>query len=267
MNLKRLAKRLLPEFLLDECLIFINNFTNLRPKKIIEHMEVDFALSRVWEKRDLKILDIGAHHGEFLDIFGTFNHLHKWSVHCVEPLARNRKFLKRKARKYKNVTAYIIPEGVSDVSGQKTFFLGSADTLFTCNSEWKNIFPEHFTDSREISINCLTVSELASRYSIPNNEHFDLIKVDVEGHDVNVIDSFCKSGITCTAIIFEISEDCKKTSRCIELLRKKGFNEFYTFGRIGIPTTFIGEYVDEVQQNKLFQSGRIAGGNIVGFSN
>ena len=53
------------------------------------------------EKRDIKVLDIGAHHGEFLDIFGTFNHSHKWLVYCVEPLARNRKFLKRKIRNIK----------------------------------------------------------------------------------------------------------------------------------------------------------------------
>jgi FkbM family methyltransferase len=266
MKIKKIIKRVLPEVLLDECLIFINNFISLRPKKIIEHMEVDFALSRVWKKRDIKVLDIGAHHGEFLDIFGTFNHSHKWLVYCVEPLARNRKFLKRKIRKYKSIVAHIIPYGISDVAGQKTFFLGSADTLFTCNSHWKNIFPEHFADSQEIAINCLTVNDLVARYQIPENEHFDLIKVDVEGHDINVIDSFCKSGITSTVIIFEISNDCKITSKCIDLLRLKGFNEFFLFGRIGIPTTYIGEYIDEVQLQNLLQSGRIAGGNMVGFS-
>lgn len=235
------------------------------PKKIIEHMEVDFALSRVFNKIDLSVLDIGAHHGEFVDIFGAFNHWHRWKVYCVEPLADNRKVLNRKIGKFKNVKMEILPIGISDVSEVKTFYLGSADTLFTCSENWKEVFPDEFKNSQRMVIDCLTVQDAVTKYRI-EEVHFDLVKVDVEGHDLNVIESLCRSQLTATAIIFEVSADVNIAECCIELLRLKGFNEFYVFGRKGIPTTYIGEYVNVQQLRNLFADRRIEVGNIVGFS-
>lgn len=38
------------------------------PLLIIERMEVDLVFSRLHAKHNLRIMDVGAHHGEFLDI-------------------------------------------------------------------------------------------------------------------------------------------------------------------------------------------------------
>jgi hypothetical protein len=136
---------------------------------------------------------------------------------------------------------------------------------FTCSENWKSIFPDHFKNIQNHTIECLTIDDLAKKYSIPEREHFDLIKIDVEGHDINVIKSFCDSNITCTSIIFEIPYNLKEIKISLDLLKQKGFSEFFVFGRTGIPTTYIGEFISVDHINNLYSSGRIQVGNIVGF--
>ena len=125
----------------------IKNYHKRIPRKIIEHMEFDFAMSRLNENKEIKILDIGAHHGEFSELCGTFNRFHNWKIFCVEPLKQNIKHIKKK--KYTNVSQSIIPIGISDISNIKTFTLGTADSLFTCEPEWKDKFPDHFKEAKK----------------------------------------------------------------------------------------------------------------------
>lgn len=244
----------------------VNSPHSSYPKKIIEHMEVDFALSRLYDRVDLLVFDIGAHHGEFLDIFGGFNHWHKWNVYCVEPLEENIRRIEKKISRYHNVNATLIPFGVSDVSGEKEFYLGDEDTLFTCSPDWRNQFPENFKITKIHNIDCLTITEIIERIGVAEDTLFDLVKVDVKGHDLNVIKSFCDSKINSRSIIFETPSNTETASECVDVLRAKGFDEFYIFGRTGIPTTYIGEYVDHRHLERLYTSGRILVSNIVGFS-
>jgi len=263
MNIKQHIKQYLPIFVLKFLSHALRIFDDRPPNKIIEHMEVDFALSRVWDKRGITVLDIGAHHGEFLEIFGTFNHAHNWTVYSVEPIAENRRYLTIASKKYKNINTHIIPIGISDVSTEKTFYLGSASTLFTCSEDWVKSLPEFFKNFTTTNVKCLTIQDMAKAYGIPENQHFDFIKIDVEDHDFNVIKSFYESKITSSALMFEISSNSNLTLEAINLLKLKGFDEFFIFGRKGIPTTFIGEYTDEINYQNLFNSGRITAGNIV----
>ncbi|MBP0597950.1 FkbM family methyltransferase [Herbaspirillum sp. LeCh32-8] len=263
---KAVLKSVIPKSLLGGYFAYRDRRNNPPPKKIIEHMEVDFALSRVVDKRLLRILDIGSHHGEFLDIFGTFNHWHNWQVFCVEPLAQNRREIEKKIKKYPNVKASILPIGVSDVSEVKTFYLGHTDTLFTCNQNWVQSFSRDFKDSRSLEIRCLTVDDMASEFGIERGARFDLVKIDVEGHDANVIQSFCDSSLSATALMFEVSLDMERIDECMSMLRAKGFDEFVLFGRTGIPTSHIGEVSGPDEIHQLFKSGKIGVGNIVAFS-
>lgn len=261
---KRKIKEIIPKFLIKKILEIYG--TRTQPKKIIEHMEVDFALSRVYDQRKIKVLDIGSHHGEFIDIIGSFNHFHEWEIYCVEPLDQNRKKIENKKRKYKNVSVNILPVGISEISEIKKFYLGDADTLFTCNESWRDEFKENFKKFTEHVINCLSVDDLVRTYSLPKSD-FDFIKIDVEGHDLNVIKSFCHSQINSRVVMFEVSKDVHSVQDAVDLLRKKGFHEFVLFGRVGIPTTFLGEYENVTQLETLFSSGRISCGNIVCFRN
>lgn len=265
-QLKAAVKKAIPSFIFDHYISYLDKKSGRPPLKIIEHMEVDFALSRLVDKKSLKVLDIGAHHGEFLDIFGTFNHWHEWDVYCVEPLDQNRKFLTTKSKKFRNVKVSILPVGISDVSEKKTFYLGETDTLFTCNAEWVQKFPADFAKQKQFEIRCLTVNDLSQEFGIPKLTKFDMVKIDVEGHDLNVIKSFCESSFNSTALIFEVSPAVTTIDECLSLLRRKGFKEFFIFGRTGIPTTHIGEIKDASQVQNLFESGKISVGNVVALS-
>jgi hypothetical protein len=50
---------------------FFKNNCYSQNSLIIERMEIDFVFSRFLYKKKIRILDIGAHHGEFLDIFSN----------------------------------------------------------------------------------------------------------------------------------------------------------------------------------------------------
>jgi 2-polyprenyl-3-methyl-5-hydroxy-6-metoxy-1,4-benzoquinol methylase len=69
-------------------------------KMIIEHMEFDLIVSRMFDVTKIRFLDVGAHTGEFLDIFRHSNHRHKYDVVAVEPLQENLQKLRRNAWRF-----------------------------------------------------------------------------------------------------------------------------------------------------------------------
>lgn len=231
-------------------------------------MEIDFVLSQKFKKKHIRVLDIGAHHGELLDIFSNYNHPHFFEIYSVEPLSRNIRKLRSKALKYKilnNIKCTIIPYAISDKHETKKFFLGSSDTLFTCDETWKEKFSQEFINFSEIDISCLTLSEISQEY-FSDNLYFDLIKIDTEGHDLNIIRSLNSSDIKADSIIFEASSDMVTNSSCIKLLTHMGFTNFFFFGRHDISTRFIGEITDLKKVENLFESEIVSSGNIVAFS-
>ena len=232
---------------------------------IIERMEVDLALSRLHEKRRLRVLDVGAHHGEFLDIFEGCHSEHVFDVICVEPLQENLIQLRNRLSRYKRLSVTICDVAISDVGGTKTFYQGSSSTLFTCTPEWMEYFPEEFTYPKEVPIRCMTFADLFAEFSIDKDPSFDFIKIDTEGHDLNVLRSMIAAQIRPFAIMFEIGHDLRAVENAVELLNNSGFAEFYVFARTGIPTTYIGEWQGLKQLQVLRDAGRLKAGNVVGF--
>lgn len=232
---------------------------------IIERMEVDLIFSRLSNQRSLRIIDVGAHHGEFLDIFERHNDDHVYEVVCVEPFAENLSVLRQKARRYKRVHAQICDVALSDISGPKIFYAGSASTLFTCTPEWQTVFPDYFEQSQQITIECLTFADLFQHFQITQCLSWDFIKVDTEGHDLNVLRSMCAAQIFPFAVMFEIGPNLTLVDQAVDLLRTNHFDEYYVFGRSGIATTFIGEYLGLPHLIQLREQGRLATGNIVAF--
>lgn len=236
-----------------------------RGAAIIERMEVDLVFSRVHDKHDLVILDIGTHHGEFLDIFEGHSDNHRYRVICVEPLATNCRQLRQRIASYGRVSATLCEVAVSDVPATRTFYLGSETSLFTCTPEWLEAFPESFARSREMQIECVTVPEVLRRAEVSATTRFDLLKVDTEGHDRQVLSSFIASEATADAVIFEVGRKLEDVDASVEMLRDAGYAEFYLFGRTGIPTTYVGEYAGLAHLRSLFERGRVVAGNVVAF--
>jgi len=232
---------------------------------IIEHMEVDFVFSRLYDKKHLRIVDIGAHHGEFCDILERHNDEHSYEMICVEPMPENIEVLKAKIGKYRRVKVNLCECAISDMSGTRTFFTADSSTLFTTTPEWKTNFSNNFKNSHDVEVECFTVKDLFSSKLIKAFPPFDFIKIDAEGHDLNIIHSLADAKIRPFALMFEIDPRLEQTIAGIEFLNQEGYSELYVFGRTGIPTTYIGEYESQQKLEQLFLSGRFNTGNIVAF--
>jgi len=76
--------------------IFFKKIINAKNPLIIEKMEVDFFVSRNLNKKKLRIVDIGAHHGEFLDIFKEYKYNQKYHIYSIEPYKKNFSIIEKK---------------------------------------------------------------------------------------------------------------------------------------------------------------------------
>ena len=236
-----------------------------RPALIIERMEVDLVLSRLCGKRFLRMIDVGAHHGEFLDILEHHNDDHIYDVICVEPLRESVEILSDKHWSYRRVNYRICDVAISEKSGTREFYLGTASSLFTCTDEWLTAFHKEFRNARAIEVRCLTFDDLFSEYNLGRRDGFDFVKIDTEGHDRSVITSMIAAGIRPFSVMFEIGQNLHDTEMSINALKQHSFSEFYVFGRNGIPTTFIGDYRGYAHLKRLRARGRLNAGNVVAF--
>ena len=214
----------------------------------------------------MRVIDIGAHYGEFLDIFEFHDHHHTYEVICVEPMPENVVTLRAKLRRLQRVRVILCPVAISNSSGPRTFFQGSADTLFTCTESWKATFPEYFATVQEVTVECLTPIDLAQRFRLDLQAPFDFIKIDTEGHDLHVLHALIAAQVQAFAVMFEVGPDLGEVAAAVDLLRRQGFDEFYVYGRHGIATLYIGPYQGEQHLNDLRREGRLDAGNVVAFS-
>lgn len=232
---------------------------------IIEHMEVDFILSRLFNQRKIRFLDIGAHTGEFLKIFENTNHRHKYEVFSVEPLFRNLRLLRVRSfffwLKGKGQVT-VIPYGVGQ-NGVTSFYLGDSSTLFTSNLEWKQRFASQFNNSREISVQTRDFVSLIEKYPKLAKLPFDIVKIDTEGSDLNVLKLLKLSKMDVKAVIVEYNSN--SISKIIEELLDFEITEIFIYVRDGIYTTYIGNYLNDDHLKKLVETKHNLSGNIVGF--
>ena len=92
-------------------------------------MEIDFIFSRLIKKKKLRILDIGAHHGEFLDIFSNlqFGKIRQnFEIFCFEPFVKNFGIIKKKLNYLDgNIKVHIYNFAISNKTEKKFFYIGS----------------------------------------------------------------------------------------------------------------------------------------------
>lgn len=232
---------------------------------IIEHMEFDFIISRLFNQKKLRFLDIGAHTGEFLDIFANANHRHKYQVVAIEPLPSNLLKLRLKAiifsvRGRGRIT--IVPYGIGK-TGTTKFILGDASTLFTSNPEWIKRFSGNFQDSIEIEIQTRDFTNLQVSYPILLNGPFDVVKIDTEGSDLQVLKNIASSEVKFNALIIEF--DSTSVAEMISFLKNLGFDEIYAFVRSGIHTEYIGNVLNDSYLKQVMTHATEKAGNIVAF--
>ena len=129
------------------------------------------------------VLDIGANIGYYLliedQLIGE-----KGRIIAVEPVASNLELLKRNTKQASTKDIAILEGAVSNVSGPRTFYLARESNL--------NTFHKHLLESRgnlntEVVVPTYTLEQLVSRYG-----EFDYLRMDIEGHEVEVLEGVAK---------------------------------------------------------------------------
>jgi len=177
-------------------------------KKQLEILR-EFALSRLPQRQRLNVIvDVGANIGNHSRYFSEFAD----RVVAVEPHPVTFSLLKLNTLEFPNVEP--LNFGLSDrkcVLHMPRLHLGTAGSSL-------QVAPSDF------AIECVTLDEI-----IPNKELVDLIKIDVEGHELQVLRG-CAETIKRgkPIIVFEQlkAEIMNGTTPSIELLRSFGYRSF-----------------------------------------
>ena len=160
------------------------------------------------------IFDIGAHKGDKSK--KLINYFSK--IVLVEPQPECVIALKSKFSKYKNVT--IIETGLSSKEQKLELKINTSNPLIsTFSDKWtKGRFKDSKWDQR-LDISTTTLDRLVSQFGSP-----DYIKIDVEGHEYDVIKGLSKKVGT---ISFEFtSEFFEESLKCLNYLQSLGYEKF-----------------------------------------
>ena len=136
-------------------------------------------------KPEMCVFDIGANIGYHV-IMESMIMKNKGRIIAIEPSKNNIQLLKQNLTLNKIVTKdiVIINSAVSDFVGKKKFFLANQANLHTFH-EFGSAKP--YLTGKSINVNVKTVINISKDYGKP-----DFIRMDVEGHEVEIIKSLLK---------------------------------------------------------------------------
>jgi FkbM family methyltransferase len=257
---------------------FIKKIFNLLPLKafnlnsplIIERMEIDFIFSRFIKKKILRILDVGAHYGEFIDIFSNLKfgkNKQIFEIFCFEPFVSNYRIIQKKTNILKkNIKANIYNFAISNKTEEKLFYVGNSDTLVSCEDRWVKNFKNQFLNNKKILLQCFSFKDFIKKYSFDTTKEIDLLKIDVEGHDLVVLNNILENKLIVNSVMIEFDiQNLSIAQNIIQLLKSKKFSKIFIFARKGIYTSYIGEYVSSNNFLKIINKHIIESGNFVAF--
>lgn len=159
-----------------------------------DHIEKYLFWYGVYEKKEVNtmqtllqtdsvVVDIGANIGYYSLMAAekiTAGH-----IYCVEPVTKNMEKLKRNISLNKFTVIHPVQAVISNTSGNATIYISSDD-----NSGMSGLKPaENFSGFSE-TIKCLTLDKATIDYNLPK---IDLVKIDVEGSEINVLHGMAKT--------------------------------------------------------------------------
>ena len=165
--------------------------------KIIERINEDFHQQRILRflnQLNLKIIfDVGAHKGEFLSKFLKLQNVQK--IYAFEP--QKKCFNELKLNFSSNLNIIFENIALSNKIGEKIIKINKATSSTTIseideNNLWyrfKNFIllsKSPIVDQYKISTNTLD-----NYFKLNKIDHIDLLKIDVEGHDLRVLKGSC----------------------------------------------------------------------------
>lgn len=164
------------------------------------------------------IFDIGSNTGSFAKAWRNSGEYNK--VICVEANPELIPVLDGLFFEDKNVV--VINKLVTDTVGKLTdFHICKNHVLSTASIDWMctSRFANRFKDARKIQVESITLDDLVKLYGEPN-----LIKIDVEGHEFEVLQGLTTKQQT---ICFEwVEERTARIIECCKYLMRLGYTQF-----------------------------------------
>ena len=162
-------------------------------KRELDHK---YLMERVLSPGD-RVLDVGANIGYYAlmesNLVGPTG-----MVVALEPSPENIKLLEKNIELNKCQNVKVTENAVSNVVGKSLFWLSNESNL---NTFHRHLLEEHGNLKGSIEVNVTTVSDLTEKYGA-----FDLLRMDIEGHEVQVLQNIgemLEDWRVCPNIIFE----------------------------------------------------------------
>ena len=241
--MKKLIKNLLPSSIKNflKKYIRIIRATN-KNNKIVEHMELDFILSRLHSQKKVKILEIGSHKGEIFNIISGNNFGHKFHIICIEPNpASFRELKKNYSSKIKKIAkVYFHNFGISSEDKVLSFYSpSSSSALFTMQKENLDKFKLQDETINRVDIQTYRIETLLFEKKFIEN-FYDIIKIDAEGYDYEITLQILENNILFNNLMVEI--DIFKFNFLSKIITSLKKHTAYVFLRDGINTLTIEKF-------------------------
>jgi FkbM family methyltransferase len=175
----------------------------------------DLALFRSLIRPGNKVLDLGANVGVYA-VSAALRTGSQGRVVAVEPAKETFELLNKSASAFEHMTA--VRAAVSDKSGTGSLLPGRTpeDNKLSADQEQGE------------KVDVFSVDDLAAKHGI---DCFDIIKMDVEGHEQLTLAGAQKIiGENSPIIFYEIKEGCDFHTELIDVFEKLGYDSYYYIG-------------------------------------
>jgi FkbM family methyltransferase len=198
-------------------------------------------LSSFLDAKPSLIIDIGGNRGDYSKIILNQHPLAE--IHIFEPSRKNIDLLKSRFRKYDSVT--VVPVALSNFSGHSLLYANeSGSGLSSLTKRRLEHFDVPFDFEEKINIERFEdywKNELGSRI-------IDCVKIDVEGHELDVLKGFGQSLTVVKAIQFEFGGcniDTRTFFQDFWYFFKSYHFDIYRIGPLGVQPIVAYSEIDE----------------------
>lgn len=175
--------------------IFFENFATSYIPEILKELYRD----RIYDqflvgKKDLTILDIGGNIG----LFSFFAYPFAKKIYIVEPSKQHVKVIKEMLS-YNKMDKYVVvvEKALGGKNGTADFHHNTNATMFSLKSE---------VDDKTSATETVEVVDMDTLFTQNNLDHVDFVKLDVEGSEIDVVNSegFAKVADKIDAMVIEL---------------------------------------------------------------